>query len=41
MDDSTYIPRVFLPKLRAAGVTEDQIETMPAANPQRVLSFAG
>ena len=41
MDDYTYIPRVFLPKLRAAGVTDDQVETMLAANPQRVLSFAG
>jgi len=41
MDDYTYIPRVFLPKLRAAGVTEEQIETMLAANPQRVLAFAG
>jgi phosphotriesterase-related protein len=40
MDDYTYIPRVFLPKLRnVSGVTEAHIETMLAANPQRVLSF--
>ena len=39
-DDYTYISRVFLPKLRAAGVSEAQIETMLAANPQRVLAFA-
>jgi phosphotriesterase-related protein len=41
MDDYTYIPRVFLPKLRAAGISEPEIETMLAANPQRVLAFAG
>lgn len=41
MDDYTYIPRVFLPKLRTVpGVTEAHIETMLATNPQRVLSFA-
>ena len=40
MDDYTYIPRVFLPKLRAAGVDETTLETILAANPQRVLAFA-
>ena len=40
MDDYTYIPRVFLPKLLSAGVTEDHVETMLARNPQRVLAFA-
>jgi len=40
MDDFTYIPRVFLPKLRREpGVTEADIETMLTANPQRVLAF--
>jgi phosphotriesterase-related protein len=40
-DDYTYIPRVFLPKLRAeTPVTEDDIDTMLVANPQRVLAFA-
>jgi phosphotriesterase-related protein len=39
-DDFTYVSRVFLPKLRAAGVSEMQVETMLAANPQRVLAFA-
>jgi phosphotriesterase-related protein len=41
MDDYTYIPRVFVPKLRAAGVDEATLDTILAANPQRVLAFAG
>lgn len=40
MDDYTYIPLVFLPKLRAAGVDEPTLEAILAANPQRVLAFA-
>lgn len=38
-DDYTYISRVFLPKLRAAGVADDRIETMLRTNPERVLAF--
>ena len=39
-DDYTYIPRVFLPRLRQeAGVTDEQISIMLAENPQRVLAF--
>ena len=38
--DYTYISRVFLPKLRAVGVTEEQIDTILVRNPARALAFA-
>ena len=39
--DFTYIPRVFMPKLRQeAGVTDEQVRIMLEVNPQRVLRFA-
>jgi phosphotriesterase-related protein len=34
----TYIARSFLPRLREAGVSEAEIETMTVANPQRLLT---
>lgn len=37
--DFTYISREFLPKLKAAGVTDDQVKVMLEENPQRVLAF--
>jgi len=37
--DYTYISRRFVPKLKAAGITAEQIETILAANPQRVLAL--
>ncbi len=37
--DFTYIPRTFLPKLRAAGIADEQLHIMFAENPQRVLAF--
>jgi predicted metal-dependent phosphotriesterase family hydrolase len=40
-DDYSYIPRVFLPRLRAeAGITGEDIDRMLVENPQRVLAFA-
>ena len=39
-DDYTYISTTFVPKLRAAGVTDAQLVTILAANPRRVLAFA-
>lgn len=39
-DDYTYISREFVPKLRAKGVTDAQLETMLVGNPRRVLAFA-
>jgi predicted metal-dependent phosphotriesterase family hydrolase len=36
----TYLARTFLPRLREAGVSETEIETMTVANPRRLLSFA-
>ena len=36
----TYLTRVFLPRLREAGVSEDEIETMTVRNPRRLLTIA-
>ena len=38
-DDYTYISRVFLPKLKARGVSDKQIHTMLHDNPKRLLTF--
>jgi phosphotriesterase-related protein len=35
----TYLQEAFLPRLRAAGVSESEIETMTVANPRRVLTI--
>ena len=35
-----YLADTFLPRLRDAGVTDDQIETMTVANPRRLLAIA-
>ena len=35
-----YLAETFLPRLRDAGVTDDQIETMTVANPRRLLTIA-
>ena len=35
----TYLARTFLPRLRAAGVSEAEIETMTVANPRRLLTI--
>lgn len=37
--DFTYISRVFIPKLKAAGVTDNQLRVMLEENPRRVLAF--
>lgn len=37
--DFTYISRVFIPKLQAAGVSIEQLSVMMEENPQRVLNF--
>jgi phosphotriesterase-related protein len=34
----TYLARTFLPRLREAGVSEAEIETMTEANPRRILT---
>ena len=34
----TYLAERFLPRLRAAGVTDEDIETMTVANPRRLLT---
>ena len=34
----TYLARAFLPRLREAGVSDDEIETMTVANPRRLLT---
>ena len=40
-DDFTYIPSVFLARLRAeTGITEEEIDRMLVTNPRRVLTFA-
>jgi phosphotriesterase-related protein len=36
----TYLQDAFLPRLRAAGVSEAEIETMTVANPRRILTIA-
>jgi phosphotriesterase-related protein len=35
----TYLQDAFLPRLRAAGVSEAEIETMTVANPRRILTI--
>lgn len=35
----TYLARTFLPRLRAAGVSDAEIETMTVGNPRRLLSI--
>jgi predicted metal-dependent phosphotriesterase family hydrolase len=35
----TYLAETFLPRLRAAGVSEAEIETMTVANPRRILTI--
>ena len=37
---SNHIFKEILPKMRAAGVTEEQIETILVANPKRLVSCA-
>jgi phosphotriesterase-related protein len=37
----TYLAREFLPRLREAGVSDAEIETMTVANPRRLLTVAG
>ena len=34
----TYLARTFLPRLREAGVSDAEIETMTVANPRRLLT---
>jgi phosphotriesterase-related protein len=34
----TYLAETFLPRLRDAGVSETEIETMTVANPRRILT---
>jgi phosphotriesterase-related protein len=34
-----YLAETFLPRLRAAGVSDEEIETMTVANPRRILSI--
>ena len=34
----TYLAATFLPRLRAAGVSDAEIETMTVANPRRLLT---
>ncbi len=35
----TYLARTFLPRLREAGVSDAEIETMTVANPRRLLTI--
>ena len=35
----TYIARSFLPRLRDAGVSDTEIETMTTTNPRRLLTI--
>jgi phosphotriesterase-related protein len=35
----TYLTETFLPRLRAAGVGDAEIETMTVANPRRLLTI--
>jgi predicted metal-dependent phosphotriesterase family hydrolase len=35
----TYLAKTFLPRLRAAGVSQDEIETMTVLNPRRLLTI--
>jgi phosphotriesterase-related protein len=34
-----YLAQTFLPRLRAAGVSDEEIETMTVANPRRILAI--
>ena len=36
----TYLARTFLPRLREAGVSDEEIETMTVSNPRRLLTIA-
>jgi len=36
----TYLAETFVPRLRSAGVSDAEIETMTVANPQRILTIA-
>lgn len=40
VSDYSYIPTMFVPKLRAAGLTEDDVAAILVRNPARVLSFS-
>ena len=40
VSDYAYIPRVFVPKLRAAGLSEDDVEAILVRNPARAMAFA-
>jgi phosphotriesterase-related protein len=35
----TYLARTFLPRLREAGASDAEIETMTVANPRRLLTI--
>jgi phosphotriesterase-related protein len=35
----TYLQRTFLPRLRAAGVSDAEIDRMTVANPRRILTI--
>ena len=37
----TYLAETFLPRLRAAGVSDAEIETMTVTNPRRLLAIEG
>jgi phosphotriesterase-related protein len=36
----TYLAESFLPRLRDAGVSEDEIRTITVGNPRRLLTIA-
>ncbi|HEY7589510.1 MAG TPA: hypothetical protein VH723_00820, partial [Candidatus Limnocylindrales bacterium] len=36
----TYLHETFLPRLREAGASDAEIETMTVANPRRILTVA-
>src|SRR4029077_9486268 len=36
-----YLSESFLPRLRAAGVSDGEVETMTVANPRRLLTIEG
>ena len=40
VSDYGHIPRVFVPKLRAAGLSDDDVEAILVRNPARALAFA-
>ena len=37
----TYLQETFLPRLRAAGVSEAEIRQVTVENPRRILAIAG